>query len=350
MANEYTFPFSLPAWLTHGSSSTATQLHCALPSSSNNTETGDTSDPNQTTLCITHTQQHLAFTASTFTVASSAGNWITRQAPSALYTFPSDLASQLRVEMPMEGVERLPGGLIEEVPEDAVALITAPQGDAEMNGDPESDGTTPRKRLKAISGADTDCGSMARTVTRVVEAKQRERPAHAQQASRRRLQKKKEELQFTSAQLLARAQDINSREELVERLWAQTQRNQLEMQALALQLDQERAGYLNQLANKEDEVQALRQDQVRLQQHLQSAELRAASVEPVVILAKDAEEEITRLKRHILMQEQQISKFERILERVVGNKSESSQGPSDGRSSKARAIDIRETFLNHKTV
>ncbi|KAG5222642.1 hypothetical protein IMY05_C2442000100 [Salix suchowensis] len=120
-------------------------------------------------------------------------------------------------------------------------------------------------------------------------------------------------VKFTSAQLLARAQDINSREELVERLWAQTQRNQLEMQALALQLDQERAGYLNQLANKEDEVQ-----------------------EPVVILAKDAEEEITRLKRHVLMQEQQISKFERILERVVGNESESSQGPSDSRSSKAR--------------
>ncbi|KAF9488642.1 hypothetical protein BDN71DRAFT_1512886 [Pleurotus eryngii] len=262
-------------------------------------ETGDTSNPNQTTLCITHTQQHLAFMASTFTIASSAGNWITRQAPSVLYTFPSDLASQLRVEMPMEGVERLPSGLIEDVPKDAVALIAAPQGDAEMNDDPESDGTMPRKRLKAISGADTDCGCNTRRggeTTRTAGS----RSASIQEAASEEeggvtserlviLEASQANLsvKFTSAQLLARAQDINLREELVERLWAQTQRNQLEMQALALQLDQERAGYLNQLANKEDEVQALRQDQVRLQQHLQSAELRAASVEPVVILAKE---------------------------------------------------------------
>ncbi|KAG5222641.1 hypothetical protein IMY05_C2453000200 [Salix suchowensis] len=232
----------------------------------NNTETGDTSDPNQTTLCITHTNsiwrsgQHVHRR-----ILCQQLDY--RQAPSALYTFPSDLASQLRGDA--DGRRRTSAG----------GLIEDRAGRPEMNDDPESDGTTPRKRLKAISGADTDCGRWHHCNTRRGGETTR-RPAHAQQASRRRLQKKKEELQFTSAQLLARAQDINLREELVERLWAQTQRNQLEMQALALQLDQERAGYLNQLANKEDEVQ---------------------------------------------MQEQQISKFERILERVVGNESESSK-------------------------
>ncbi|KAF9495075.1 hypothetical protein BDN71DRAFT_1431204 [Pleurotus eryngii] len=136
-------------------------------------------------------------------------------------------------------------------------------------------------------------------------------------------------VKLTSAQLHVKEQDIVSREELVKVLYDRTQQNQLELQTLASQLVQERAGYLAELASKEDEVQALRQEQARLKEHLQSVKLRAASVEPIVIMAKDAEEEITILWRHIFEQEAQMLRFEKtIMDRLRGDLGNESKSPA----------------------
>ncbi|KDQ30232.1 hypothetical protein PLEOSDRAFT_1081780 [Pleurotus ostreatus PC15] len=244
---------------------------------SDDMDIADISDRDQSRLSVSHTQQHLTVTATT---------WHRNHA----------LEHRWKV-------------LILE----PMALVTAaPQDDddTEMDSEPGSANSSPRKRHKLVSGVDTGGVSTTRTVTRIVE-KGRERPPHRQQqqeVSKRRLKKKETVLNMTSAQLAEREAELRSQEQLIlgkeemlERLYAQSQQHELETREFAAQILQERMLYQNELASKEDEVQTLRREQANLQANLQRLGLREASAEPVVIISKDAEEEIEKLKGYIVV-------------------------------------------------